>query len=681
MLIILFLLLSFSLLTSQERVKPIEHEVKVELVLIEVFVTDKKGNFVDDLTSDDFEVFEDGRKIPIQYFNVVKPEKEIKEKKEETALAQKLFIKESRFVLIFDRINTNPIFLFRAIPEIEKILKSISLPAQKIAIIELNTSDGMKVIKPFSSEKFEILEYKGNIWKDIEKECSENIREELLREETLGIMNGFISNPAILRNAVELEKKHTRVRRLEKSLGAFLGSINYLRKFEGMKTILLISDGFPIEKGELFKPPEFFSFFGKKRIKDSFEFMEEFIKFINEEGMILYTLSPKGIKLRLPQLMSGPLHPTEFGKVWPGMVWTDELEQWTTELFTIEKIAEETGGVYLREARKYEDFVKHFERDLTHFYEIGYKPPREINDGKYHKIEVRVKRPDVIVRYKKGYMDFNEKELEKRNLTSAFLSPSFFKDIEFSCNMDIFPSFNGDFQFWTRLKVPLNQFEKIDSPPQELTLTFGVKEEEKFHMGETKLRLKEALQRKSPFIYFIFGTSPLKLKQGEYQAFVILRRGGEKMGGWEKILKIPEMKSEPFVINSILGYIRTDIRSDGNKFSISMRDGALNLSRYKFYPLIENEILENSKVVLFLQIYNPKGVKEFSLNFPLYKDEELISNLPYEKVESYFDRETKIINGIYLLDFRGILSDQYKLAIRSVHLPFEKLIEVKVLSK
>lgn len=68
------------ILSCQRTVKPpptLEHEVKVELAVVEVFVKDKKGDFVDDLKKEDFEIYEDGKRVDIQYFALVKPKKDI----------------------------------------------------------------------------------------------------------------------------------------------------------------------------------------------------------------------------------------------------------------------------------------------------------------------------------------------------------------------------------------------------------------------------------------------------------------------------------------------------------------------------------------------------------------------------------------------------------------------------
>ncbi|MEW6455084.1 MAG: VWA domain-containing protein [Acidobacteriota bacterium] len=665
----------------KEKIKPIDHEVRVELVLIEVFVSDKKGNFIEDLTKDDFEVYEDGKKVKIHYFNVVKPAKELIEiKKSETIEeAKEPSAREKRLIILFDNINNNPLFLLRSLPEIEKMLKTLLEKTKEISIMELNPEYGVRIIQPFSSERSSILtqisEFKGDLWKEIEKQTSERTMKEIEKDAKLSIENRFMSSHHFFTESVILERSLAIRRRLERSFSAFLTAINYIRGFDGIKIVLLISDGFSVRSRivKLFDP---FEIFDGKKYFDSREVFDRFLKLINEENITFYTLSPKGLELTL-----------DYGELpWgPGasqIFWKDEIQQWTGELYTIEKIAEETGGLYLRDKKKYEEFVKYLERDLTHFYEIAYKPLREEKDGKFHKVKIKVKRPDLIVRYKKGYMDFTEKELERRNIALAFLSPSFFRDITFSCKMNSLFLESEVPQFWMRLAIPLNQFQNFKDSPEELTVMFGIKEEkgEKFHIGETKLRVRDAIKKGSPFLYYAFGTSELKLKPGEYSGLIILRHGEDRIAGWEATLKIPELKREGHasILNSILGFIRSDISSDGAPFTISKRDGALNLSKANFFPLVDNEFREGSKIALFLQIYNPDESKDFSFRFSLYKDEELISNTFSQKIESYFDKKTKIFNEIYLLDFHGIFPGDYRLVIHSPQDRIEKVIKVRI---
>ena len=51
-------------------IQQVKHEVAVRLVLVDVIAT-KDGEFVKDLTAEDFEVKEDGKKIPINSFELI----------------------------------------------------------------------------------------------------------------------------------------------------------------------------------------------------------------------------------------------------------------------------------------------------------------------------------------------------------------------------------------------------------------------------------------------------------------------------------------------------------------------------------------------------------------------------------------------------------------------------------
>jgi hypothetical protein len=83
---ILILILFCFLYGFQEQQKlfpPEKHEVEVRLILVDVIVT-KDGKFVKDLAREDFEIYEDGKKVPINSFELISfEERELKILKEE----------------------------------------------------------------------------------------------------------------------------------------------------------------------------------------------------------------------------------------------------------------------------------------------------------------------------------------------------------------------------------------------------------------------------------------------------------------------------------------------------------------------------------------------------------------------------------------------------------------------
>ncbi len=78
---------------------------------------------------------------------------------------------------------------------------------------------------------------------------------------------------------------------------------------------------------------------------------------------------------------------------------------------TLQRIAGETGGRAILNTNDPSDELKHVIEDASTYYLIGYVPTRQTNDGKFHKINVRVKRRGVDIIARRGYWAASEKEL------------------------------------------------------------------------------------------------------------------------------------------------------------------------------------------------------------------------------------------------------------------------------
>jgi VWFA-related protein len=67
-------------------------------------------------------------------------------------------------------------------------------------------------------------------------------------------------------------------------------------------------------------------------------------------------------------------------------------------------VAEDTGGVALVNTNNLRDGFANIVADNSTYYLLGYYPATEHRDGKFHEFTVRVKRPAVTVRARKGYL-------------------------------------------------------------------------------------------------------------------------------------------------------------------------------------------------------------------------------------------------------------------------------------
>ena len=166
--------LLYGLQKKQKAEEKLEHEVVVELIIVEVFVTDKKGNFVDNLTRDDFEIYEDGKKVEIKYFAVVAPEKETPRKKIIEEVREPERPKKMKLVILFDNINTNRFYLKSQWPKIQEMFNALSGKAEETMIMELNRRDGARIIQPFTSDQNilsrQLSGFQKFFWKEVEEE-------------------------------------------------------------------------------------------------------------------------------------------------------------------------------------------------------------------------------------------------------------------------------------------------------------------------------------------------------------------------------------------------------------------------------------------------------------------------------------------------------------------------------
>lgn len=125
---------------------------------------------------------------------------------------------------------------------------------------------------------------------------------------------------------------------------------------EGRKTLLVVSQGIPL-MFDVSLEPEF----------------QALLREANRGNVIIHTLDPRG------------------------------LGQGTLVHNTLFRLASETGGHAIVNTNDLSKGLEKVVRDASHHYLIGYAPTRELNDGKFHKIAVKVKRKGARTVARRGY--------------------------------------------------------------------------------------------------------------------------------------------------------------------------------------------------------------------------------------------------------------------------------------
>jgi hypothetical protein len=82
----------------------------------------------------------------------------------------------------------------------------------------------------------------------------------------------------------------------------------------------------------------------------------------------------------------------------------------TSTMDTLRTLAEQTDGRAIVNRNDIAVGMKQITRDSSAYYLIGYNSTQAPSDGKFHEIKVRVKRPGIQVRARKGYWALNAEQ-------------------------------------------------------------------------------------------------------------------------------------------------------------------------------------------------------------------------------------------------------------------------------
>jgi VWFA-related protein len=146
---------------------------------------------------------------------------------------------------------------------------------------------------------------------------------------------------------------------------------------EGRKSIIFVSQG----------PPTFLG----SRDGSLQDLMREIAQAANRGNVTIYTLDPTGLTME-PRL---------------------------GDRGTLYQLAAETGGRTIINTNDFSAGLNRVLEDTSAYYVLGYTPTRTEDDGKFHKISVKVKRPGVRILARQGYWAPSGKELAAAAESSA----------------------------------------------------------------------------------------------------------------------------------------------------------------------------------------------------------------------------------------------------------------------
>ena len=417
---------------SQERqslTKPLQYEVSVVLKLIQVYVTDKKGKPVEDLTLNDFVVTDSGQPVVLTDFEkhslqAASPKAPPAGPVPEKTAAAAAPVATRKFFLFFDFAFNSGRGLVKARKAALHFLDAKVDPADEVGILTYSMFKGVRVHEYLTRDHAKIRELVSSIGsKDIAGRASElELQYWLMAQEPLAGTGGGSEDmakanagkPAIDPNKNAREEGKRIAQTFILRLTALAKALRYI---PGQKHFIFFSSGVPsslIYGGQSGNPS---SGQGARAMFDPGDRVlrtqnEEMCKEFGASNCAFYAFDTRE-SAKVVDLFAYDSLTFETGA--RGLASTQGVFQDSTDIFRDEKttglnslkrLSDITGGKFYSNINMYEKNLEQVKTLTGTYYVLGYSVG-EREDGRFHEVKAAVKRPGCEVRAQSGY--FNPK--------------------------------------------------------------------------------------------------------------------------------------------------------------------------------------------------------------------------------------------------------------------------------
>lgn len=382
------------------------------MVVLDVIASDRRGNPMTNLKAADFRVLEQGQKQSIRVFEFKQPAAGISARPTAIKYPPNVFTNvqfaqrpAALNVILLDALNTDLQNHRRARLQMLRFLKT--MPAgQPMAIYTLTR--GLHLLQDFTSDPSLLLEVVTNYRPKnsaVPYSPTDGPRDGMLpagaqtgNPLAAGLMESmqhFIEN----RDELDLD---TRVRLTSEALQTLSRT---LAGYPGRKNLIWLSESFPLN---LFPDSghEMYRYTFPGRAGDYYDpILRKTTNSLVDAQISIYPVDAAGlVTLGLDAMDSGydALGRPKFGPAYTTVL-RGQLEALAADHSTMDKMAARTGGKAFYNSN---DLPAAIQSSITHgssYYLLGYYPTDKDWSGGFRKVEVKVNRPDINLRYRAGY--------------------------------------------------------------------------------------------------------------------------------------------------------------------------------------------------------------------------------------------------------------------------------------
>jgi VWFA-related protein len=363
-------------------------KVEINYVEIDAVVTDSQGNFARNLTKDDFQVTEDGKPQALSIFAPV----EIPIERADPPLFAKTTIPadvvsnrtpfEGRvFLLMIDEMNTR----FQRTPRTRaaaKLFVERFVGANDLVAV-VNTGGRATSMQDFTSNRQLVLTaINRSMGQGADSATTAALADYFQNRDVPGggtsTMNADFS---------DLERSY----KARNTLDMLKNVSEYMAGMRGRrKAVVWFSEGINYDISNPMKNPH---------ATDVLQEMKDVVAAATRSNVSFYAVDPRGLTSGMEDSIEIAAFADD-NSIGP----TNLQDELRVQHDSLRYVSDETGGFAILNRNDYREAFSRILQDSSSYYVLGYYPTNDKRDGRFRNIQVKVSKPGLTVRARRGYV-------------------------------------------------------------------------------------------------------------------------------------------------------------------------------------------------------------------------------------------------------------------------------------
>lgn len=376
---------------------PVTFQSNVRVVVLDVVVTDAKGDPVPGLTQDDFRVFEDHRLQKIASFKEHKGAGFVEEKlppmpKDTYTNYPAVEAADSINVILMDSLNAPILDQYYVHQQVIKYLKTVP-PGARVAIFTL--SSRLRMLQDFTADSTRLLAVLNSFVSPQSSPLLQSSAEPEANQNAAGSVtltgNEMVDAATNMKDLMAEEGLALTQDRVRITVTAFQQLARYLVGFPGRKNVLWISGAFPI----LLFPDETLP--TPSRSQHAFmDDLERTADLCTAAQIAVYPVAAEGLVNTVLNGADDPIPLTYFVR--------DSRRGKTLARYrAMDLLAKSTGGEAFYNTNGIKDVLLKATNEGMHYYTLTYSPSNTKMDNQYRRTRVELARGRYKLSYRRGY--------------------------------------------------------------------------------------------------------------------------------------------------------------------------------------------------------------------------------------------------------------------------------------